>query len=65
MKLYTIKEFSEMIRLSKPTIRQLIYQNKIAYLRIGRRILIPESTLQDILSRSLVPAKPRINRTEV
>ncbi len=57
MKLFTVKEFAEIMRLSKPTVRQLIYQKKIEYLRIGRRILIPESTIETILNNCLVPAQ--------
>jgi excisionase family DNA binding protein len=59
MKLYTIPEASTKTRMSNAWIRKKIYQREIRYLKIGRRVFIPESTIDKILKESVV--EPRNN----
>ncbi|MGD0399754.1 MAG: helix-turn-helix domain-containing protein [Syntrophobacteraceae bacterium] len=55
--LYTIPEAAEKTRMSQAWWRMMIFQKKIKHLKIGRRVLIPESTIQDLFSAAIV--KPR------
>jgi excisionase family DNA binding protein len=51
---YNIPEASEKLKMSEAWIRQKIFQRKIRYLKIGRRVFIPESTINEILKKSIV-----------
>lgn len=58
MEMLTIKECSETIKgLSEHTIRQLIRQGKLAYLRTGRgergKILVNKAALVDYISNNM------------
>jgi excisionase family DNA binding protein len=56
-KLYTVDEAAEATRLSVAWWRQAIFQRKIKYLKLSRRVLIPESTIQTLLETSVVPPR--------
>jgi excisionase family DNA binding protein len=58
MHMFTIKEAAEQLRMSTPWIRQKIHRGEIKYLRIGRRVFIPDSTIEEILKKAVV--EPRI-----
>ena len=57
MNLFTVKETASKLRMSQAWVRMKIFQREIAYLKVGRRVLIPESTIEEILRRALV--RPR------
>jgi excisionase family DNA binding protein len=48
-RLYTLKEAGVYIGLSHWTIRSLIHSGQLAYIRLGRRILIDLRDLDDLL----------------
>jgi len=54
MELYTISEASQKVRMSPAWWRQKIFRKEIKYLKIGRRVFIPKSTIEEILERSVV-----------
>jgi excisionase family DNA binding protein len=45
----TIREACEVSRLSRSTINRLLWARKLTSVRIGRRVLIHNDTLQQIL----------------
>jgi len=51
---YSIVEASKRLKMSEAWIRQKIFKKEIRYLKIGRRVFIPESTIQEILSKSVI-----------
>ena len=62
-KLYTVNEASEISRMSVAWWRMAIFQKKVRYVKIGSRVLIPETTLKDLINTSVVepiPAKERV-----
>ena len=57
LEMLTIKECTEVVKgISEHTIRQLVAQNKIPYIRTGQgkrgKILISKSALLDLLTKS-------------
>jgi excisionase family DNA binding protein len=57
--LYTIAESAEQTRMSVAWWRQMVFQRRIRFLKVGRRVLIPESTIRGLLSKSVVEPKDR------
>lgn len=53
-KKYTVREASEESGMSVSWWRQKCFQRKIVYLKIGRKVLIPESTLQEVMRNAVV-----------
>lgn len=53
-RLNTIVEAVEKTRMSSSWWRQQIYQKKIRYLKIGRRVFIPDSTIEELIRRSII-----------
>jgi excisionase family DNA binding protein len=51
---YTIKEVAEQSRLSVSRWRQRISKKEMRYLKIGRRVFVPESTLQKMFTDGIV-----------
>jgi len=49
-KTYTIKEAAEISRMSESWWRQQILKKKVLYHRVGKKILIPEETIEGIYS---------------
>ena len=50
---HSVPKASEKLQMSQSWLRQQIYQKKIRYLKIGRRVFIPQSTIDEILSQSI------------
>jgi len=59
---YTVKEAAAELRMSQAWIRQQIFSKKILYLKIGRKVFIPQSTIREILQRAIVEPKVQGNR---
>lgn len=51
---YTIKEAAMQSRLSVSWWRQKIASKEVRYLKIGRRVFVPESTLQKMFSEAVI-----------
>ncbi|MCF8056541.1 MAG: helix-turn-helix domain-containing protein [Desulfocapsa sp.] len=49
---YTVKEAAQKSRMSEAWWRRAILEKKVEVLRVGRKILIPESTMANIYQRS-------------
>jgi len=55
---FTIKEASNKTKMSESWWRQRIFRKEIRYLKIGRRVFIPESVIEQIFRDGIVePAK--------
>jgi excisionase family DNA binding protein len=54
-KSYSLRESARLLGLSECTIRQYVAKNKIDHFRFGRRILIPATSLENIM-REGVPS---------
>ena len=57
--LMDLKEGAAYTRLSIYTIRSWIYQKRLPYVRLGRRILLRREDLQNLIQKNLVPAKEK------
>lgn len=55
--LLTVVESALIMRLKPSTVRAWILQRRIPYLKLGGRVLLRRSDLEDFLRKSLVPAK--------
>jgi excisionase family DNA binding protein len=53
-RLYTVEEAAKVTRMSVPWWRQAIFQKKVRICRIGRRVLIPDATIRDLLKTGIV-----------
>ena len=53
-RIYTIPEATERVPLSISWWRQQIFRGTIRHLKIGSRVFIPESTIDELLSKSVV-----------
>jgi len=53
-KIYTIKEASGLSKMSVAWWRRKILLKEIRYLKIGRRVLIPESTINNLFESAVV-----------
>ena len=49
MQLYTVREAAAMTRMSASWWRQRIFFRQIRFLKIGRRVLIPRETIDELL----------------
>jgi excisionase family DNA binding protein len=54
----TISEFISATRISRPTVSRKIKTGEIPSTRIGIRILIPASFLQDLEDKARTPKQP-------
>jgi len=57
MNLLTISEAAEKLRLSKAWLRQRIFRKEIRYVKLGRRVFIPESTIEDLIEKGIFEPK--------
>lgn len=48
---YSVKEAAEALGVSEWIVREEIYRGRIFALNIGRRLIIPRWSLEDLLSR--------------
>jgi excisionase family DNA binding protein len=56
-KFYTISEAAEITRVSSAWWRQRVFQRKIRFIKMGARVLIPESTIKGLLQNGTVEPK--------
>jgi hypothetical protein len=56
-KLLPINVFSDRLGMSIAWSRKLVQARRVAYVRIGRRLAIPESEVLRIIAEGLTPAK--------
>ena len=54
--LLNLKEGAKELKLSIHTLRSWIYQRRIPFVRLGRRILLRKEDLEEIVNRNLVKA---------
>lgn len=56
-RLLPIPAFSDRVGMSIPWTRKRVQARDVAHVRIGRRVLIPESEALRIMAEGLIPAK--------
>lgn len=54
---YSISDLSGQISVSKSLIREWIKRGVLEVIKINRRVLIPESSIRDLLTSNKVPKK--------
>jgi excisionase family DNA binding protein len=57
MILLTVVQAAERLGLKPSTIRFWVWQRKIRFVRVGRSVRIPDSTVREIIERGTVPAR--------
>jgi excisionase family DNA binding protein len=55
--LLTVTEVSERLNLRPSTIRVWISKSKLAHLKLGRSVRVPESEVARVIEESTVPAR--------
>jgi excisionase family DNA binding protein len=53
-RLLTVAEAAEMLRTSERFPRRLIAERRIRFIRVGRHVRIPESSLREFIAAGLV-----------
>jgi excisionase family DNA binding protein len=56
-KLLNIRESAELLRLSPNTLRAWVFQKRMPFVRLGRRILFREKDLQAMVEKGAEEAK--------
>ena len=59
MDLVTVIEAAQLSRMSPAWWRQRIFRKEIRFLKVGRSVLIPRSTVEELLSASVVEPNNR------
>jgi len=60
MELLTVIEAAELTRMSPGWWRQKVFRKEIRFLKVGRRVLIPKATVEEILTQAIrEPKSPR------
>ena len=54
--LFDVPESADYTHLRQSTIRDYILRRKIAYVKLGRRVFLRKSDLDQLIDRSTVPA---------
>jgi excisionase family DNA binding protein len=55
-RLLTVAEVAEILNTSERFPRRLIDERRIVFVRVGRKVRIPESALNDFIAAGVVPA---------
>ena len=55
--LLNLKEGARELKLSIHTLRAWIYQKRIPFVRLGRRVLLRREDLEEFVSKNVVEAK--------
>jgi excisionase family DNA binding protein len=57
-KFYSVSKAKELLNVSRLTVYRKIAEKEIPAIRLGRKILIPASFLQELEDKSRVPKQP-------
>ncbi len=57
--LMSVKEASELLRLTQATVRRWILERRVTYVKLGRRVFLRRADLDALVNRSIVPARAR------
>jgi excisionase family DNA binding protein len=55
--LMSVAEASEMLCLKQATVRRWILEQRVTYVKLGRRVFLRRSDLNSLISDSVVPAR--------
>ena len=55
--LLNLKEGASELKISIHTLRAWIYQKRLPYVHLGRRVLLRREDIEDLVKRSLVEAE--------
>lgn len=61
--LLTVTEVSERLNLRPSTIRMWISKSKLAHLKLGRSVRVPESEVTRVIEESTIPARAEVDVT--
>ena len=56
-KVFNVRETADCFKVSRHTIRQWFYQGRLPGLKLGRRVLFKESTIEAIIQSGLPEGK--------
>jgi excisionase family DNA binding protein len=49
---FSVKEAAQALSISQTTVRNLIHQGELEYVRIGKRLIIPKDNLQQFVTQN-------------
>jgi excisionase family DNA binding protein len=58
--LLNVGEAAKEMKISIPTLRQWLYQKRLPYVHLGRRVLLRREDIEDFVKKNLVEAKVRV-----
>jgi excisionase family DNA binding protein len=58
-KLLTVAQFAEGLGVTPACIRRWLLERKVASVRVGRLVRLPETELQRIVQEGFIPARPK------
>jgi len=56
-KAYSVQEAAKLLSLGKTTVYELIWQNKLKCIKIGRKIIVPENAIKEFLEQNTLSYK--------
>ena len=56
-RLVSVADAAERLGLSEPNLRKMLRDRRLAHVRLGRRLLVPESGLDALVRANLIPAR--------
>ncbi|ADQ04380.1 DNA binding domain protein, excisionase family [Caldicellulosiruptor owensensis OL] len=56
-KAYTVQEAAKILSLGKTTVYELIRQNKIKCIYIGKKIIIPQKAIDEFIEQNMTTCK--------
>jgi excisionase family DNA binding protein len=59
IELLNLKEGAKELKLSIHTLRAWIYQKRIPFVRLGRRVLLRRQDLEDFVNKNLIEPKEK------
>ena len=58
--LMDLREGAKELKLSIHTVRAWIYQKRLPHVRLGRRVLLRKTDLEDLVNKSVVEAEKEV-----
>ena len=60
-KIYTLPEFAQALQITKEAARDLLWSRQVSYRKIGGRLRIWQSDLDEYLRRTRIPARDEVS----
>jgi excisionase family DNA binding protein len=55
----TVAQAASRLGIKEATLRLWIYQRKVAHVKLGRSVRVPENEIERLIKENLIPARSR------